>query len=737
MLHNIDIILRWISRYWFPSIPDSTKSELITYWIELIYKWVINNGPVITIKRIKLLRLIVTRYLCGSPLMVNNEMIGVTPEGFPKLLLPFKELVDNRTPEGLRFTLTCLGVSRSFPTPGPIDYSSIEKPFSGTRKLIDDNFVEKFVEDFTGNFNPLVNRPSPLQAFLSLKSGPLGGPAILAAQVACARFTGINLWGLAGIGGDTFMEWIKLLKSSIKINMDGLYKLSYEDIKTRKVQWRNRRFIHISDPEMKHRIVGCYDYISQLAFDPLSKWLFNCLRLIPQDRTFTQDPFISKENMNDHYHSLDLSAATDRFPIELQVQLLSKIAGPFFATCWKNLMVAEPFVAYEFLNKGLEFRNIGYQVGQPMGARSSWAMFTVAHHMIVQYAGFLNNQYPFKEYILLGDDIVITNDKVAKSYRSLLAELGVEISSSKTHVSKDTYEFAKRWFHKGIEVSPVPIAGFVSNIGNPKLLYSQILDLIYKGRGPRSIVSSIQLATSLISSLRVDVVMQSKMGFYAHSIKEKGRISLLYSSTEIKYFNRAFQELNLVFRNLKEFDPALTRAFMAKATARNEYTIPSQEVILNQEWSRAASGVVNGMAMSVVKDLNSFYKRFKDVYQTAIQNIATVQNNLDIGNHPLTYAIYNSVRAFSDMNKAMGYTNDLSKQLETVTLLDLTKLETKERTSINMVFTYSTLGRKLFLQMQDDPDLIISKARTMQFGRGLLDIQFAMQKEYPHLKMNK
>jgi len=54
-----------------------------------------------------------------------------------------------------------------------------------------------------------------------------------------------------------------------------------------------------------------------------------------------------------------------------------------------------------------------------------------------------------------------------------------------------------------------------------------------------------------------------------------------------------------------------------------------------------------------------------------------------------------------------------------------------------MVFTYSTLGRKLFLQMQDDPDLIISKARTMQFGRGLLDIQFAMQKEYPHLKMNK
>jgi hypothetical protein len=50
----------------------------------------------------------------------------------------------------------------------------------------------------------------------------------------------------------------------------------------------------------------------------------------------------------------------------------------------------------------------------------------------------------FKNYIILGDDIVINHDGVAKRYTKLMNKLGVEVSASKTHVSKDTYEFAKR-----------------------------------------------------------------------------------------------------------------------------------------------------------------------------------------------------------------------------------------------------------------------------------------------------
>jgi hypothetical protein len=46
--------------------------------------------------------------------------------------------------------------------------------------------------------------------------------------------------------------------------------------------------------------------------------------------------------------------------------------------------------------------------------------------------------------MILGDDIVIKNDAVAKAYIKVIKGLGVELSLQKTHVSDDTYEFAKR-----------------------------------------------------------------------------------------------------------------------------------------------------------------------------------------------------------------------------------------------------------------------------------------------------
>jgi hypothetical protein len=60
----------------------------------------------------------------------------------------------------------------------------------------------------------------------------------------------------------------------------------------------------------------------------------------------------------------------------------------------------------------------------------------------VHYCAFLNGIDNFNQYILLGDDIV--NDKVAETYVRVLTSMGVEVSLNKTHVSKDTYEFAKR-----------------------------------------------------------------------------------------------------------------------------------------------------------------------------------------------------------------------------------------------------------------------------------------------------
>lgn len=58
---------------------------------------------------------------------------------------------------------------------------------------------------------------------------------------------------------------------------------------------------------------------------------------------------------------------------------------------------------------------------------------------------------------MLGDDVVIRGHKSAMKYKSLIEALGVPLSEAKTHVSRDTYEFAKRWFRDGVEFTPFPL----------------------------------------------------------------------------------------------------------------------------------------------------------------------------------------------------------------------------------------------------------------------------------------
>jgi len=72
-------------------------------------------------------------------------------------------------------------------------------------------------------------------------------------------------------------------------------------------------------------------------------------------------------------------------------------------------------------------------------------MMALTHHYLVQ-ASALKAGYKryFKKYVLLGDDIVIACPKVAVQYKILLSQLAMPISEAKTHVSNDTFEFAKR-----------------------------------------------------------------------------------------------------------------------------------------------------------------------------------------------------------------------------------------------------------------------------------------------------
>lgn len=83
-------------------------------------------------------------------------------------------------------------------------------------------------------------------------------------------------------------------------------------------------------------------------------------------------------------------------------------------------------------------------------------MLALTHHVIVRMAATRVGYPGFTNYALLGDDIVIANEAVANAYHEIMTQvLGVEINLSKSLVSTNSFEFAKRLVTMDGEVSAV------------------------------------------------------------------------------------------------------------------------------------------------------------------------------------------------------------------------------------------------------------------------------------------
>lgn len=229
----------------------------------------------------------------------------------------------------------------------------------------------------------------------------------------------------------------------------------------------------------KFRAFAIVDYFTQVVLRPLHRALFEVLKEIPMDATFNQDSGSKKvqewTKQGRRLHCFDLSAATDRFPIQIQSAALDYLLrgyGSNLGKIWARLLVGRD---YWFGSTPLR-----YKVGQPMGALSSWATFALCHHLMVQLAFTLAKPAAygrFLDYTLLGDDIVIADDAVAEHYQSVMTSIGVEINRSKSVVSVGGGEFAKRSFLFGVELTGLMWDAFCKAGTSLGWLYTLIVDL--------------------------------------------------------------------------------------------------------------------------------------------------------------------------------------------------------------------------------------------------------------------
>lgn len=225
----------------------------------------------------------------------------------------------------------------------------------------------------------------------------------------------------------------------------------------------------------KVRVFAMVDPWTQWLLKPLHDTIFDhILAGIPQDGTRDQmKPILTLlKSKPRSLFSLDLSAATDRLPLWLQIAILGGITGEVYAQYWADFLVKRDYVlSLKDNNTDRMVRYpLRYAVGQPMGALSSWAMLALTHHFIVQFAAYRAGLRGwFTEYGVLGDDIVLGRPEVAKQYLFIMRVLGVGIGLHKSLISRSgtALEFAKKTFFKGVDVSPITLTELQASFNSP------------------------------------------------------------------------------------------------------------------------------------------------------------------------------------------------------------------------------------------------------------------------------
>ena len=191
----------------------------------------------------------------------------------------------------------------------------------------------------------------------------------------------------------------------------------------------------IQEPGAKLRSVASPYLVHQMALKPLGDSIYRFVSTLPWDCTHNQSkPF---DVVRDHLTkgseitSIDLSNATDHFPLSVQLCAL------------KSIFSKQPDIdLFEVLSRSTwrsPLGNITWKKGQPLGLYPSFGTFTLTHGLLLWH---LNGNQFNNDFYVVGDDVIILNPTLAGRYKEVLQQMGCPWSPSKSVVSNKLCEFA-------------------------------------------------------------------------------------------------------------------------------------------------------------------------------------------------------------------------------------------------------------------------------------------------------
>jgi hypothetical protein len=112
-----------------------------------------------------------------------------------------------------------------------------------------------------------------------------------------------------------------------------------------------------------------------------------------------------------------------------------------------------------------------------MGALSSWPFMALVHHILV-WKSFGSKKASMGKYLILGDDVVIFEEKAYKRYCVILENLGIPYTNG---FSTKGFEFAKRCFLHGREITGAYTQALWSSRNVPEVFTLEWRNLASRG----------------------------------------------------------------------------------------------------------------------------------------------------------------------------------------------------------------------------------------------------------------
>lgn len=203
----------------------------------------------------------------------------------------------------------------------------------------------------------------------------------------------------------------------------------------------------IQEPGYKLRAVANPGRLFQRVLEPLGSKLFSLLHNLPWDCTYQQskadNTLMHALSQNKEVFSVDLSGATDYFPLDLQKIVLKQLFPDatdvdLFLRISKGRWRLPRGIPKSVLSEFDLTSDVSWVRGQPLGLYPSFASFALTHGLLLQ--GLLGKDWD-NEFFILGDDVVILDRSLYLRYRDVLARLGCPVSESKTLNSTQVAEF--------------------------------------------------------------------------------------------------------------------------------------------------------------------------------------------------------------------------------------------------------------------------------------------------------